>query len=295
MCLARSIGVNVRSPVRPLPQPHASAAPASEVDATWRFVGLLVRQRLLDAYRGTRLGALWALLPQLVQIAVLALILGTVMQQKLGTARAGQVPYVVFMLPGVLLWQVFHDTCVQTADYLQAQKLIVKKNRVHLLWLAAYVPIVQLVLHAVFTAGLWVLLRALYPAVPATALAISLLAALILVAYAFVIGLAAAWLSVALPDIRQILPSLLQVGFWLTPIVYPPQLIPVGWATVAAWWHPWYGLFAPVQQAWSGVPTLSAAAPPWAGIVAPALIAAVLALLLARIHRYGRRYILDTL
>lgn len=279
---------------RPQP-PYPVTATTGQAATTWRFVRLLVRQRLVDAYRGTRLGALWALLPQIVQIAVLAFILGALMQQKLGTAGVGQVPYVVFMLPGVLLWQVFHDTCVQTADYLQAQKLIIKKNRVHLVWLAAYVPIVQLVLHAVFAVGLWVLLHLLYPGIPWLALGVSLLAAMAAVAYAFVIGLATAWLSAALPDIRQILPPLLQVGFWLTPIVYPPQLIPAGWASVVAWLHPWYGLFAPVQQVWSGVQGLAALAPSWSSLVVPTVMVGLLALVVARIHRHGQRYLLDTL
>jgi len=263
-------------------------------DATRRFVFLLVRQRLVDAYRGTRLGAVWALAPQIAQIAVLALILGAVMRQKLGGAGATAVPYVVFMLPGVLAWQLFHDTCIQTADYLNAQKLIIKKNRVHLLWLGAYVPIAQLLLHAVFLLGLWLILKWLYPALGLSALVVSLAMAIVLVAYAFLVGLAAALLSVAVPDVRQLLAPLLQVGFWLTPIVYPPQIVP---AELLPWLnalHPWYGLFVPVQQAWTGGALLPGAATP-VGWIMPSLVALLAAVIIHRIYRYGRRHLLDAL
>lgn len=261
--------------------------------STWRFVVLLARQRLLDAYRGAGLGAWWSVLPQLTQIAMLALILGAVMQHRLGlSASTGvAVPYVVYMLPGVLLWQLFHDTMVQVASALPAQRLILKKNAVDLGLLPLYVPLANLVPFAVGLALLWLLVGWLWHPMDPGVLGVTVLCALGLLLLAYVVGLAWGMAAVLIPDIGLALPSLLQIGFWLTPIVYPASILPEAVHAVLPW-HPWYGLIAPVQAAWTGLP---AAVSPPLSLWLPVALLSVHACLLARMLRHGRKVLLDAL
>ena len=88
------------------------------------------------------------------------------------------------------------------------------------------------------------------------------------------------------------LPALLQTGFWLTPIVYPFALVPEALRDWVVWLHPWYGFFAPVQAAWTG---MAAAVPWWSMATMPLGVLGIHALLLARIGRYGRKVLLDAL
>lgn len=260
---------------------------------TWRFVWLLARQRVVDAYRGARLGALWSVLPQFVQIAVLAVILGAVMSHKLGGAAGGEgVPYVVYMLPGVLVWQFFHDTLVQVAEVLPAQRLIVKKNAVALSVLPLYVPIAAAVPFVSGVVVLWGLVSVFWQPVPVAAVGVTLLCALVLGALAYVVGLTWGMVGVVAPDARLALPALLQTGFWLTPIVYPFALIPEALRSWVVWLHPWYGFFAPVQAAWTG---MEAAVPWWSMVTMPLGLFLVHLVLLARMCRTGRKVLLDAL
>ncbi|TSE23825.1 ABC transporter permease [Tepidimonas aquatica] len=273
--------------VHPLPSAADSAR-----RQTWRFVVLLARQRLIEAYRGAGLGAWWSILPQLAQIGTLALILGAVMQHRLGAAAGGPpVPYVVYMLPGVLLWQLFHDTLLHVADALPAQRLILKKNAVDLAVLPLYVPLAQMAPFAVGLALLWLLVSVLWQPIGVHVIGVTVLAAAALLALAYCIGWVWGSLAVIVPDIRHALAPLLQVGFWLTPIVYPASLIPAPLHGVLAWGHPWYGLIAPVQAAWTGLP---ASVPPSAALL-PLLLGAIHALVLRRIVRHGRKLLLDAL
>ncbi|TSE30772.1 ABC-2 type transporter [Tepidimonas thermarum] len=260
---------------------------------TWRFVWLLARQRIVDAYRGSGLGALWSVLPQLTQITVLALILGTVMQHRLGASAGGaSVPYVVYMLPGVLLWQLFHDTLVNVADALPAQRLILKKNPVDLALIALYVPLAQSVPFGVGLALLWALVSLLWQPIAWGVIGVTLVAALCLVALAYLIGLTWGMVGVLVPDVRLALPALLQVGFWLTPIVYPAHIIPPALRAWVEWLHPWYGCFAPVQVAWTGLAPAVSAGAAWC---MPAALALLHGALLMRMLRHGRKVVLDAL
>lgn len=258
---------------------------------TLRFVALLARQRIVDAYRSAGLGALWAFLPQLAQVATLGLILGALMPQRLGGGGM-HVPYLVYMLPGVLLWQLFHDTLIHTVNALPAQRLIIKKHPVHLGLLPLYVPLAQSLPFLVTVGVLWAVVAVWWQPIGMAALAVTLLAALSLLGMAYLIGLVWGMVAVLIPDVRLALPSLLQVGFWLTPIVYPVDIIPPAWRDPWMALHPWYGLFAPVQAAWTGLP---APQPAVSSLAAPGLIAAVHALLLRRMLRHGRKILLDAL
>lgn len=262
--------------------------------STWRFVRLLARQRLLDAYRGAGLGAWWSVLPQWTQIATLALILGAVMQHRLGPAdTAGSaVPYVVYMLPGVLLWQLFQDTVVQVASALPAQRLIIKKNPVDLRILPMYVPLSNAVTFLIGVGLLWLLVSLLWSPIKVHVIGVTLLCAVGLIVLAYVIGLSWGMVAALIPDVGLALPSILQIGFWLTPIVYPANILPQALHGWLQWIHPWYGLIAPAQSAWTGISTgLS----PWGMLLLPALLMLLHMLALQRIVRHGRRVLLDAL
>lgn len=273
-------------------RPAVTAATVRQ--STWRFVVLLARQRLLDAYRSAGLGAWWSVLPQLTQIGTLALILGAVMQHRLGVSisTGAAVPYVVYMLPGVLLWQLFHDTLVQVASALPAQRLILKKNPVDLSLLPLYVPLVNLAPFGVGLGLLWLLVSWFWHPIGVDVIGVTVLCAVGLLLLAYVVGLVWGMVAVLIPDVGMALPSLLQIGFWLTPIVYPAGILPESVRAVLQGWHPWYGLIAPAQSAWTGLPA-SVSLPP--SLLVPVALLFLHAWLLARMLRHGRKVLLDAL
>ena len=71
------------------------------------------------------------------------------------------------------------------------------------------------------------------------------------------IGLLAGLLNIFLRDIGQLVPIILQLTFWLTPIVYMPAILPERYQSWLEW-HPFYALVNGYQQVllWGESPDL---------------------------------------
>jgi lipopolysaccharide transport system permease protein len=128
-------------------------------------------------------------------------------------------------MAGLLAWNLFNEIISRCLNLFIQQANLMKKlsfPRItmptitvgtclldNLLLFAAILGIVGLLGHKISLAVLWVL--------PLT---------LIVVALAIGIGLILGILNVFLRDIGQVVPIVLQVWFWFTPIVYPQSIIP---------------------------------------------------------------------
>jgi lipopolysaccharide transport system permease protein len=102
---------------------------------------------------------------------------------------------------------------------------------------------------------------------------------LLMAAMAYSLGLIMGLLEVFLPDIRRLVPLLVQLGFWLTPIVYTLDVLPHHLRGVVAASPLTEGLHA-IQQAvvYDRVPALADVS----GLLASTLIASLIALMLGR-------------
>ncbi len=143
--------------------------------------------------------------------------------QKVVTVPTNGIPYLPFALSGLILWNYFNYVITQSASSLIFNQGMIRKiyfPRLCLPLSRALVglvePIVGLVLLVVllFTTGLaGVGILFFIPALLATAIA------------ALGIGLWASALSIRYRDLQQILPFVLQILFFLTPVAYSASLI----------------------------------------------------------------------
>ena len=213
--------------------------------ASWRQVLLFARQSLLDPYQGSVLGAGWLVLLPLIQILIYTLIFSRFMGARIGTV-ATPFAYSLYLVPGLLLWVAFANTVNNMASVYSARAHIIRKVPVSLVGMPAYLPLVELCLW-----GLAMALFAVFCVVIGHGLSPAwLLLPLICIstlALAYGIGLLLAALSLFAPDLRQLASVVIQLAFWLTPIVYVVDILPA-WFAAALRFHPVYWGISQAQQ-----------------------------------------------
>lgn len=234
---------------------------------------LLARRDVAVRYTQALFGFAWAVL----QPVVLAVVFSVVVRRAIDVTV--DVPYPVFALAGLLPW-IFFLNSVTTAS----QSLVNNSNLVS----KVYFP--RLVI-PVAAASAWLLDLAIALVVLGIGMAaygvapgLPLLAAPLFVVFALLAALAVAvWLSalnVAYRDLRYAVPFLLQVWFFVTPVMYPADTIPERFAVLFGL-NPMTGVIEGFR--WS----LLGTAAPDPGMLAVSV--AVVAVLLVSGLRYFRR------
>ena len=184
---------------------------------------LLVLKVIRLRYRQTLLGILWVILQP-----VMPMLIYTLVFNRWFVAAHHKMPYSIFVYSGLILWLYFTNAVVQSGNSLSAQSHLLRK---------IYFPRFMLPLSVVIAGTLdffvgCVLLFGLLLAsgfdlhwhlvvIPILFLTTAILA--------LAVGTIFAALSIVYRDVRNILPYLLQLGLFLTPIVYPLENIPGQW------------------------------------------------------------------
>lgn len=172
-------------------------------------------------YKQTLLGAGWAILRPLVSMVVFTLLIGKV----LGVAEMDDP---VFVFAGVLPWTFFAAYVAAATGSLVANAALVQKvyfPRLLLPVSAAGAPMVDLLMGLGVLAVMMPLMGVGFG--PQMLLLIPLVLALILAALA--IGIALAAVTAFYRDVRHAVPFIIQMLFFLTPVLYPKTLIPASW------------------------------------------------------------------
>ncbi len=186
----------------------------------WKFrelVALLVQRDLKVRYKRSVLGMGWTLLNPLLQMVVYTLVFSTIM-------RVGVPRFPLFLLSGLLPWTLVSVSIVGSAHSLLANQGLIRKvavpQMVYPLSIVAS-KLVDLVLSLIPLAVLAVVLGR-----PPT-LAWAFVLPAIVLATAFSAGLALLFssLTVFYRDMRHLIDILIQVWFYVTPVIYPASYL----------------------------------------------------------------------
>ncbi len=196
----------------------------------WRHrevVYFLVWRNLKVKYRQTHIGVAWVVLQPLITVAVFTFIFG-----RLVGVPTGDVPYALFALAGLVPWNYFASTVNgMTSSLVDHQEMI---RRVYFPRLA--IPLAILITALVDLAiGFVIIALALVvfgvvPPIQAVLLPFFLLQ---MMATALGIGLFVSASNVRYRDVGYIVPFAVQTLLFLTPVVYPSDLLPAAVRPVA--------------------------------------------------------------
>ena len=215
--------------------------------ALWSLAWRNVRSR----YKQAALGAAWALLQPAVQVGVLTVLFGV-----LARIPSGGLPYPVVALSGLLVWNLFARIVADAAASLVANQHLITKLFFPRLYLVLAVGASPLIDAAVALVLLGVLM-AVYgvAAGPHALLAVPVLAGVVVFAYG--LGALLAAVNARWRDVQHTLPLLLQVGLFVTPVIYQHTLLPDRWRWVLAL-NPMAGLVELFRASVLGTPVPAA-------------------------------------
>lgn len=197
--------------------------PGLGLSEAWRYRSIclvLARRNLMVRYRQTLIGAGWVILQP-----ILLMIVFTVFFGLLARFPTGGLPYPVFFFLGLLPWQMVSKIVSEGSTSVVANSALVTRVYLPRVYFPTSVAMASLVDLAFGSIALAILL-AVFGIVPGWAV----LVAPVFITIALTAGLGVAyWLSalhVAYRDVGQLLPFLVQVWMFSSPIIYPSTIIP---------------------------------------------------------------------
>jgi lipopolysaccharide transport system permease protein len=183
----------------------------------------LVLRNLKLRYKQTLLGAAWAVLQPVLTMAVFTLVFG-----RLARLSSDGLPYPVFALAALVPWTYFANALTQAGNSLVDQHQLLTKVYFPRLLLPLAAVIAGLVDLAIAFA-LLLLVLAWYGMVPSIRLLAAPLLTLVALASALAPGIWLAALNVRYRDIRYVIPFLVQIWLFATPVAYSSSLVPERW------------------------------------------------------------------
>lgn len=203
------------------PQTHRTITDGAK--ELWKFRELLLvlaARTVAVRYKQTSLGLAWVVLQPVLTTLIFTLVFG-----YLAKVPSPEVPYPVFVFSGLLLWQYFSRCVSEGSSSLQTHSGMLSK---------VYFPRMLVVISPSFSAAVdflvalavllvVMLFYGIWPSASVVALPfIFLLTGLLGVAISLVI----APLSIRRRDIAIAVPFILQIGMYLSPIIYPVSFVP---------------------------------------------------------------------
>jgi lipopolysaccharide transport system permease protein len=198
--------------------------PLWELPRRFDLIWPLARRMTVARYRGSALGLLWALLTPAVMIAVFTFLFAGIFGARF-TEGGTPWDYALYLFCGLLPWTAFAETLQQSSGIVVAHANLVKRVVFPLETLPVAQALAALSAQLSGTAALvaaTVLVRhELHP---------TLLWLPVLLVPQLLLTLGGAWLVASLGvfvrDTAQVLGLVLMAWMYLTPIIYPEQVIP---------------------------------------------------------------------
>lgn len=202
----------------------------------WRRYGFLLRELVVRDFRGryagSLLGLLWSFIHPLWLLALYTFVFSVVLRVSLLGERTGS--FGIFLFAGLLPWMAIHEGLLRGATAITDNAALVKKVRFPSAILVLAVVTAAL-LHQAIALGVFLVVLAALGEASAAGLPLLALAVPLQVALTLGLALALAAVNVFFRDVPQVLGMVLNAWFFLTPIVYPLDLVP-------EWFRPWIAL-----------------------------------------------------
>jgi lipopolysaccharide transport system permease protein len=230
------MGRTIVTPPRGVGLPHwRELWEAREV--LWRFG----TRDILLRYRQTAIGVAWVVLQPLVAAGIFSILFGQVAQFP-----SDGVPYFVFSFAGLLGWNLLNGVISRSSGSLVSNQALVSK----VFFPRLLVPLgtsLSTLLDFVVASALFAILLIIFGISPGLSILLLPLWVICTLLIALGVGVAATAIMVKYRDVAYVLPWIMQVVFYATPVAYslravPPDLVwifqinPLSWLMEAYRW-----------------------------------------------------------
>lgn len=192
----------------------------------WRHRELLLFlawRDILVRYKQTVLGVAWTVLRPVLTTVALTLVFG-----RIANLSDEGVPYSLLVFTGMLPWILCSNTMTDCSQSLHSNSHLISKVYFPRLIIPASAVLVVLLDYLIAITVL-VGLMSWYSLIPTWRIIFFPLFTIIAVTFSFGLGILIAVLNVHYRDFRHLLPFLLQLGLYISPVGYSSQVVPPEW------------------------------------------------------------------
>jgi lipopolysaccharide transport system permease protein len=199
-----------------------------EVWAHRELFYFLIWRDLKVRYKQTLLGAAWVVLQPVLMTLVFTIFLGRFVR-----VPSDGVAYPIFAYAGLLAWTFLSNTLLSSSYSLISNASLITKVYFPRLLIPGACVAVRLV-DVSIAASILIALLFLYGIVPTWKLLLFPLFVAELTLLLFAAGLFAAALNARYRDVGTLLPVLLQLWMFISPVIYPASIVPEKWRSIYA-------------------------------------------------------------
>jgi lipopolysaccharide transport system permease protein len=206
----------------------------------WRDLGLrelwayrellyfLIWRDLKVRYKQTFFGAAWAVLPPILLMAVFSVTLG-----RLAGVGSTGVPYPLFVFAGLVPWMLFAQSVSGAANSLVGGEAIITKVYFPRL-LLPFAAVGSFLLDFVIALGVLLVVMGGFGVMPSVAIVWLPAFTLLILVTALGVGTLLAAVNVRYRDVKYVVPFLIQLWLFASPVVYTSALVPSEWKAIYA-------------------------------------------------------------
>jgi len=183
------------------------------------LIWVFALHELKGLYAQTYFGVLWAVIRPLITLAIFTVIF------KFFLRVQTQSPYYLFAFTGILSWNLFSNIVVSASS-----AVLQKQDMIRKMYFPRLILPVSKILIACVEGGISLLLLLIMILIEHVNITVGLLSLPLFVLLNIICGFAVAvWmngLNIRFRDLNQIMPTIIGIGIWVTPVFYPTAVIP---------------------------------------------------------------------
>ncbi|SFO87835.1 ABC transporter permease [Hydrogenimonas thermophila] len=176
------------------------------------------KRELKAKYVGTSIGQFWYLLSPLIMIFIYSVIFSDFMKMKLDIVD-NSYAYSIYLIPGLLAWTSFSTIVMRLNNSFLEKANLIKKINVPM-----YSFQLGIVLSELFMFFISMLLGVIFLVIVKQPITVEFLWLPIIMVlqtiFAFGIGVIFSLFTPFFKDLKEIIPIIIQLWFWMTPIIY---------------------------------------------------------------------------
>lgn len=183
----------------------------------------LAKRDLKTRYASTYAGIAWNIGVPVLYALINVVVFSALMNGRMG-ARYADVPFALFYFVPFILWQLFTEIVGRSTGILREYGFLITKIAFPV-WVLPLVPLASALLGQIIllfvVAGLFYVKGIALGGQAGWLLLLWCLCLALTVGVAYLVSA----LAIYVPDLVQVVPVLLNIAFWLTPILYPATLV----------------------------------------------------------------------
>lgn len=196
----------------------------AELKRHWTLIYQLFRRDLTERYQGSVLGFAWLLLQPLFMLGLYTVVFSEVLQVRFN-AQASNSHFAFYVFTGLLAFNALSDVLTRSSHVLTERRDLLLNTELAS-WLLPIIPVLVSVVLELFSLSVLLLGLSFNQSLQALGLLFYLPFLLVRVLFSLAAAYSLAVLGVFLRDLRQLVPALLTVLLFVSPILYPLELIP---------------------------------------------------------------------